>query len=78
MIQYLDSQGNQLLTAGEEWGSDIVWKDFELQQGERVIGIQANANDDSAWIWDIQFVIGRLGDQLMEPEQKQKKKDSNC
>ena len=60
MIQYLDSQGNQLLTAGEEDSDDdIVWKDFELQQGERVIGIQASSNF-SAKIWDIQFVIGRL------------------
>ena len=60
MIQYLDSQGNQLLTAGEEWSLyTMVWKDFELQQGERVIGIQAYA-DDNAWICDIQFVIGRL------------------
>ena len=64
MIQYLDSQGNQLLTAGEE-DSDwpTVWKDFELQQGERVIGIQAYAPNDSAFIRDIQFVIGRLVDE---------------
>ena len=72
MIQYLDSQGNQLLTAGdglwltafEEWiGKPMVYKDFELQQGERVIGIQAYADDDSAGIADIQFVIGRLVDE---------------
>ena len=61
VIQYLDSQGNQLLTAGEEVSVfTMVWKDFELQQGERVIGIQAYALEDSASIWDIQFVIGRL------------------
>ena len=47
VIQYLDSQGNQLLTAGEEWSRfTMVWMDFELQQGERVIGIQAYARDD--------------------------------
>ena len=60
VIQYLDSQGNQLLTAGEERSWGMVWKDFELQQGERVIGIQASACFDDAWIRDIQFVIGRL------------------
>ena len=61
MIQYLDSQGNQLLTAGEDFCNSVVWKDFELQQGERVIGIQANADYfGSAWIHDFQFVIGRL------------------
>ena len=61
VIQYLDSQGNQLLTAGEEWsGWTMEWKDFELQQGERVIGIQAKAPNASAFTRDIQFVIGRL------------------
>ena len=65
VIQYLDSQGNQLLTADEAMSGFfkrklMVWKDFELQQGERVIGIQAYADPDSAFIADIQFVIGRL------------------
>ena len=64
VIQYLDSQGNQLLTAGEEDSlANMVWKDFELQKGERVIGIQAAAPNASAYIYDIQFVIGRLVDE---------------
>ena len=60
MIQYLDSQGNQLLTAGEEDKYTKVWMDFELQQGERVLGIQAYKPWADALIRDIQFVIGRL------------------
>ena len=65
MIQYLDSQGNLLLTAGEEKSNiPTVWTEFELQKGERVIGIQANADFfGSAWIYDIQFVIGKLVDE---------------
>ena len=59
MIQYFDSQDNELLWAG--WDHDYnVWQDFELQQGERVIGMQAYGESTAADIQDIQFVIGRL------------------
>jgi hypothetical protein len=39
-----------------------VVKDFELQEGERIIGVQGYGPtvDKDADIRDIQFVIGRL------------------
>jgi len=60
MIELFGLNGTLLLRAGDEEG-DFV-KDFELQQGERIIGVQGWGpyGDKDACIWDIQFVIGRL------------------
>ena len=59
MIQYFDSQDNELLWAGWDHYCEVS-QDFELQQGERVIGMQAYGESTAADIQDIQFVIGRL------------------
>ena len=60
MIKLFALDGTLLLTAGDIEGE--VVKDFELQQGERIIGVQGYGwdGDEDAWIRDIQFVIGRL------------------
>ena len=60
MIQYFDSKDNELLWAVSDNDYCEVWQDFELQQGERVIGMQAYGESTAADIQDIQFVIGRL------------------
>ena len=60
MIELFGLDGTLLLRAGDEEGE--VVKDFELQQGERIIGVQgySDTGDLDAFIADIQFVIGRL------------------
>ena len=60
MIELFGLDGTLLLRAGDRKGE--VVKDFELQQGERIIGVQGNGwkGDKDAHIQDIQFVIGRL------------------
>jgi hypothetical protein len=61
MIELFGLDGTLLLRAGDKKGK--VVKDFELQQGERIIGVQgwgSFGGDEDAWIRDIQFVIGRL------------------
>ena len=60
MIELFGLDGTLLLRAGEKKGK--VVKDFELQQGERIIGVQGCGyeSDKDAFIRDIQFVIGRL------------------
>jgi hypothetical protein len=60
MIKLFALDGTLLLTAGDWEGN--VFKDFELQQGERIIGVHgySPAGDQNANIQDIQFVIGRL------------------
>ena len=60
MIELFGLDGTLLLRAGDVEGE--VVKDFELQQGERIIGVQGynEDGDKDAWIRDIQFVIGRL------------------
>ena len=60
MIELFGLDGTLLLRAGDKKGE--VVKDFELQQGERIIGVQGYSEDGDkdAWIRDIQFVIGRL------------------
>ena len=60
MIELFGLDGTLLLRAGD-WEGEVV-KDFELQQGERIIGVQGwnPDGDEDAWIRDIQFVIGRL------------------
>jgi len=60
MIEMFGLDGTLLLRAGDLKG-DVV-KDFELQQGERIIGVQGcnEDGDKHANIQDIQFVIGRL------------------
>ena len=60
-IELFGLDGTLLLRAGD-WEDDVV-KDFELQQGERIIGVQGYGlgnGDENASIQDIQFVIGRL------------------
>jgi hypothetical protein len=61
MIELFGLDGTLLLRAGDREGK--VVKDFELQQGERIIGVQgwgSFGGDEDAFIRDIQFVIGRL------------------
>ena len=60
MIGWFGLDGTLLLRAGDWKGEDV--KDFELQQGERIIGVQGYHPDGDkyAYIRDIQFVIGRL------------------
>ena len=60
MIELFGLDGTLLLRAGGERGE--VVKDFELQQGERIISVQGynQDGDEDAWIRYIQFVIGRL------------------
>jgi hypothetical protein len=60
MIELFGLDGTLLLRAGD--GEGLVVKDFELQQGECIIGVQGYGynGDKDAWIRDIQFVIGRL------------------
>ena len=60
MIELFGLDGTLLLRAGDQKGE--VVKDFELQQGERIIGVRGynEDGDKDAYIRDIQFVIGRL------------------
>ena len=59
MIELFGLDGTLLLRAGD-WKGEVV-KDFELQQGERIIGVQGwGPGYENAIIRDIKFVIERL------------------
>ena len=60
MIKLFALDGTLLLSAGNNTCTEV--KDFKLQPGEHIIGVQGYAplGDKDADIKDIQFVIGRL------------------
>lgn len=51
-----------VLSAGNLWDdSSTSWKDYELEQGERVIGVVSGRRGEPfAYHYDIQFMIGHL------------------
>lgn len=61
-IKFYDRNFKLLLQAGDKEDPESTkTKEFELKEGERVIGMRGvNCSDGTGWVRDIQFVIGRL------------------
>jgi hypothetical protein len=60
-IEFYDFFDRRLLVAGKALSGNKM-KEFKLEKGERVIGYQGTHidNNSSAYVQDVQFVIGRL------------------
>jgi hypothetical protein len=44
-IELFDPQGNKLLSAGKQTDSRSSWFEFELEPGERIIGLKSGRRD---------------------------------
>lgn len=59
-IEIFDAQGNKLLQAGKQTDSRSSWFEFELEAGERMIGLKSGRREKQiCQHYDVQFVLGR-------------------
>ena len=54
VIQLWDAAGNKIAQIGHNECEKL--HEFELQQGERIVGIKCHNNGDG-YVWDLQLVI---------------------